>query len=253
MEKYGPLGRKIGRAVAYMHSKGIVHEDFNTNNWLYNEQTGEFYLIDWECSRDLGEKCISQPILLSPAMSDIGRIFRLGLSVGLAHKFSQPSIALIKMFFLGVFNGQPWPNEFKSIIKECFKEGLAILIENNMDCIITCKDLDGAHGDIIEKVYLVQIFIASHYPSKGILPIDIIKKRAMGIARWKMEQRIELRQETEDLEKVEAEENEKMQKQIAGYEKVLTKTSPEKLRQLHDDANGAEALIDAIVDEILMP
>jgi serine/threonine protein kinase len=256
--KYELVVKKMGQAVACMHLNGIVHGDFHANNWFWDPRTKKFHVIDWGLSKDLGKGYISQPILLSPATEDIKRTLEALLSVALAHKFSRPSIVLIKTFFHGIsgdLGDASFPDEFIWQWRGWFKDAVVNWIGNNLDFIITSEDLTNSLNEgrkIVRIAGLVQIINAAYYSNirEEIPSMNTVKERAMRTAKRQMEERIELRQETEDLEKIKAEENEKLQKQIAVWEGILADVSPEELRKLYDDDAGGGALIDAILAEL---
>jgi hypothetical protein len=261
---YGSVAEKMGQTVAYMHSNGIAHGDFHANNWLWDPQTKKFFVIDWEASRNLdlaGD--ISQSILSGPDAEDIRRALETLLGVALAHKFSRPSIALIKTFFHGISVGldKPLPDKFIWQWEKWFGNVLADWLRDGYDFIITFNDLanDLKEGRKIVRIAgLVQIINAAQYHNFNrweevppIVPsIDRVKRQAVKTAEFQMKRRIESRQETEDLEKVKAEESKKLQEQIAVWDKILADVSPEELYKLYDNAHGGRALMNAILAEL---
>jgi PAS domain S-box-containing protein len=55
-ELFYEITLKLFTIIYKVHSLGFIHKDINTNNILYNEQTKELYLIDFELSSSIKEK-----------------------------------------------------------------------------------------------------------------------------------------------------------------------------------------------------
>jgi hypothetical protein len=233
-ETYSPLVEKIGKAISYMHSKEIYHNDFNSGNWLYNEKTGKVYVIDWASCLALGDG--SEPE--EPKLPWEGGIwkFTMGL-LDVATKCGIPgwSLGLMKLF-LGCAIG-----EDKCLLDK-FKErfrgfDVPSFLENR--CILN----DGSDEDFFKIVCLGKVYwllrntlvrIKQESIEKTVPIRDIIEQKSI--------------EEIIECTKRVANQNKEPPEQIDAYKEVLEAVDRGRLNQIF--LNRGETFTEALLSKI---
>jgi hypothetical protein len=233
--KWKLLFKRLGMAISYMHSKGIVHEDFNFGNWFFNEETGNFYIIDWGCARCYGvteEKKLNEKIRIIANLSK--RLLYL--------KFSGQFLSLISVFL----------QNLTDISRSVLRFRLIRMLENDGLLVddIRCSDMtDG----------LSSLFLSGYFDgdNDGKLFETVCLTRIAHLIRGFMHNldkndrcpsRETIIEQIESAWRPKTISDEEWKRRVNIYKGVINRTNPEQLRAIVNDAPSI--LIDVILSKI---
>jgi serine/threonine protein kinase len=225
--KWELLFERLGIAISYIHSKGIVHGDFNPGNWFFDEETGNLHIIDWGRAR-----CgVTEEKKLDEKISIVVDL----LSMSLYQKFSDRFFHLVGVLLrnLGISK-----SDLRSGL-EMLKDNFLVLDIRNSDMCSDCPPLfppdyfDGKdNGEFFEVVCLIKIAylirtrdFRDRCPSRETIIERIERARKQGTIS-----------------------DEEWQKRKDLYKVIINRMDPERLRAIVNDASGV--LITAILSKL---